>query len=426
MRAFIAARYSQHKQVVQGFAWRLIQMAGKQGVTFVIFILCAKLLNPYDFGIYNYILNFIFFLVMFGDFGISTAASKYIAEYNLTDIDKRRAVLFNAASIIGVAALFISVISIAFSRHFLQEKTVYLFYLLPLLLLAPLTSLYDGLYRGMKRFRYLALASSLTGVFSLSTAYFFVSVWGLKGALLFQDIAYALLLLALVIGYKDFDVKINKSVLKEVGSYSLIYGLAVAGNYFFIRFGILILGHYGYIQEIATYELLNKIFLVLVIPFTMLGQVVAPNFTEMAVYRQYEKIFTKVKNYTAVFSVSGIVIGVAVYALMPVLIRLFFPAYNNEIFFRILPFSVLILVTNIWAATVDAGIAIPTGFAYLMAEFYIILGIVSAIVAYLLTSRIGYMGTVYSFAGANLIMFIGFRLLLLKKIQSLKNSLILR
>jgi hypothetical protein len=37
---------------------------GKQGITFLIFILCARLLTPYNFGIYNYALAIIFFLII--------------------------------------------------------------------------------------------------------------------------------------------------------------------------------------------------------------------------------------------------------------------------------------------------------------------------------------------------------------------------
>ena len=63
-------------------------MAVKDGVNFVIFILAAKLLSPYEFGVYNYVLAAIFFLILFGDFGISMAASKYVAEYQATAPDK--------------------------------------------------------------------------------------------------------------------------------------------------------------------------------------------------------------------------------------------------------------------------------------------------------------------------------------------------
>ena len=69
-------KYNQHKETIHNFIWRSLQIFGKQGIVFLIFILCAKMLIPYDFGIYNYVLAIVFLLIMFGDFGISTATSK--------------------------------------------------------------------------------------------------------------------------------------------------------------------------------------------------------------------------------------------------------------------------------------------------------------------------------------------------------------
>ena len=89
----IKALYKNHRETILNVFWRGLQLAVKDGVSFVIFILAAKLLNPYDFGVYNYVLAVIFFLILFGDFGISVAASKYVAEYQATDPEKLKYVL---------------------------------------------------------------------------------------------------------------------------------------------------------------------------------------------------------------------------------------------------------------------------------------------------------------------------------------------
>jgi len=423
---FFKKKYNQHKEVANNFAWRSLQIFGKQGIIFIIFIICAKLLSRYDFGIYNYALAVIFFLVMFGDFGISTAASKYVAEYNLTDKSKLKAVLFNSGLIILGITVFIAILNYYFGDYFLKDKSVYVLYLLPLLFFAPMTSLYDGIYRGLKRFKQLAILTSIVGLISTFLVFFFINNYGLRGALIFQDIFYGALFLVLAIGYGEFEVKFDKSVLREVGLYSFIYGVAVFGNYLFNRFGILIMGHYGYINEIATYQLLDKFFLVLVLPFTMLGQVVAPNFTEMIVRKEYSKIHSKLQSYTYVFILAGLTLGTVAYVLTPSIVKLFFNNYYNELFFQILPFSIIILITNIWAATIDAGILIPSGFAGLMAKFYTVLGIVSCVLGWWLTVKIGYMGVVYSFAISNIVMVLGLRFFFFRKIYHLKNNLILR
>ena len=89
----IKNKYLKHQASIHNLIWRGLQVLGKQGVIFAILILAAKLLDPYTFGVYNYILAIILFLVMFGDFGISTATSKYVAEYNATDKNKLKSVV---------------------------------------------------------------------------------------------------------------------------------------------------------------------------------------------------------------------------------------------------------------------------------------------------------------------------------------------
>lgn len=418
--------YSTHKEVVDNFVWRVLQIFGQQGITLLIFIMCAKMLTPYDFGIYNYALSIIFFLVMFSDFGISTAASKYVAEYNLTDKEKLKTVLFNCGLVIFTITCVIATLNAFFGNYLFKDKIIYVYYLLPILFLAPMIALYDGIYRGLKRFRQLAILSSVIGGVSAFAVYFFIKNFGLQGALFFQDLFYLGMFIALAVSYRDYNFKFNKVVIKEITSYSLIYGLAIAGNYLFIRFGILILGHFGYINEIATYELLNKMFLVIVIPFTMLGQVVAPNFTEMSVHNDYLKIYSKLKKYSFIFLFVGIIMGIFFYFTMPLFIKIFFPKYDNVLFYQILPFSIIILSTNLWAATIDAGILIPTGFASLMARLYIVLGVFGSILGFLLTLKIGYMGVIYSFALSNILMVACLRFIFFKKIYFLKKSLILR
>src|SRR3989344_3026325 len=153
--------YTNHKETIDNFIWRSLQIFGKQGISFLIFILSAKLLIPYEFGIYNYVLAIIFFFIMFGDFGISTATSKYVAEYNVTDKEKLKSILFNSGVLILGLTIIITIITLIFGKLYLQDKYIYVLYLLPIIFLAPMTSLYDGIYRGLKKFKQLAIISSI-------------------------------------------------------------------------------------------------------------------------------------------------------------------------------------------------------------------------------------------------------------------------
>ena len=286
-----------------------------------------------------------------------------------------------------------------------------------------MTSLYDGIYRCLKKFKQLEIISTIIGFISVTFVYFLIKQYGLIGALISQNLFYLILLLGLGLGYKDFNFKINQRVIKEIGKYSFVYGLAILGNYLFIRFGILILGHYNYIEEIATYELINKIFMVLLLPFSLLGQVVAPNFAIYSANKENKKIYEKSIKYTIIFLITGLFLGLIFYFILPLIFKIFFSEYFIKPYFKItFLLSLIIFVTNVWAATFDAGILIPTGHAKLMAKFYLILGIFGVLLSLILVNYMGFIGVILSFTFTSFIMAFGLRLFYFRNINSYTKS----
>jgi O-antigen/teichoic acid export membrane protein len=415
----IKKKYNQHKETIHNFGWRSLQIFGKQGITFLIFILAAKMLSPHLFGIYNYVLAIIFFLIMFGDFGISTATSKYVAEYNVTDKDKLKAVLFNSGIIIFGLTLIITLLTLLFGKFYLGDKYLYVLYLLPLLFLSPMTSLYDGIYRGLKKFKQLAITSTIVGLLSLSFVYILIEQYGLIGALVAQNLFYFILFLALAFGYRELHFKINLGVMREIGNYAFIYGIAVIGYYLFARIDILILGHFGHINEIAIYELINKLFMILIIPFAIIGQVVAPNFSRDYKLRRYKTIYSKLKKYTLFFIVIAVLLSVLLYFIFPPLIKIFFVDYYGHIFNKIFPLVLIIFMIHVSASTVDHGIIIPTGYAKLMSCLYLILGTFNLILSLILLNIFGFIGVIYSTLISMTIMAVGLRMGYFRKIRKL-------
>jgi len=359
---------------------------------------------------------------MFADFGISTATSKYVAEYNVTDKEKLKSVLFNSGIIILGLTIIISLITIFFGKIYLGDKYVYVLYLLPLIFLVPMTSLYDGIYRGLKKFKHLSIVSIIVGLFSLSFVYILIKQYGLTGALIAQNLFYFILFLALAFGYREFHFKLNKSAMKEVGIYSFMFGMAILGYYLFSRVGVIILGYFGYIVEISTYELLNKIFMMLILPFSMLGQVVAPNFAVLSAKKDYKKIYFKLKKYTMIFFIISIFLGILLYLVLPPIFKLFFPGYYNKLFFSFFPFLLLIFIITISTHTIDVGLIVPTGYAYIMSYLYIPLGILNIILAIIFIKYLGALGVIYASLIANLIMVFSIRFWYFVKIYKLANS----
>ncbi|OGJ19905.1 hypothetical protein A3K73_08100 [Candidatus Pacearchaeota archaeon RBG_13_36_9] len=392
----LAHKYHQHKETIHNFTWRSLQIFGKQGITFIIFILAAKLLDPYTFGIYNYILAIVFFLVMFGDFGISTATSKYVAEYNVTDKEKLKSVLFSSGVLILALTIVISILTVIIGPYILGDKYVYVLYTLPLIFLMPLSSLYDGIYRGLKRFKQLAIISLIIGLISLSFVYILIKQYGLIGALISQNLFYLILVVGLGVGYREIKIKVNPQVMREIGKYSFAFGVAILGYYLFSRVGVIILGYYNYIEEIAVYELLNKLLIILLIPFQILAMVVAPNFTEYYAKKNYRLILSKFKKYFIIFLLASIIFAILSYLILPSIILIFFNEYYNKILFALLIPVIFIYTSLVYCTVINTGIIISTGYAKIMAYSNVFIGIFNVFLSIILINYLGFIGVIYS------------------------------
>lgn len=365
---------SEHSETIKNFVWRLLQTFGKQGVTFLIFITCAKLLSVYEFGVYNYVLSIIFLSVVLGDFGISVATSKYVAEYSAVNKDKLRHVLFNSGLIILILTLIISVFVLCFGRSVFGDKYRYVLYLLPLIFLIPVTSLYDGIYVGLKRFKLTALISLFVGLISLCFIYILIKRYDLVGALISQNLFYLLLFVALAIGYREFSPKLNKEVIREVGAYSLFLGIANVGIFLYLRFDIIILGLFNYINEIAFYELTNKVMFFLLIPWTVLSQTIAPDVTRAFYEKKIASIKARLLRYIRLSLLYGFAIAVAALLAIKPIVSRFLPKYDTIIFYIFFSIIMFVLPGRLLGSVVVNSFIIPTGNAKIITYINLIFG----------------------------------------------------
>lgn len=396
MRTLIKNQYIAHKETIHNFGWRFLQMFGKQGITFLIFILCAKLLTPYDFGIYNYILAIIYLLIMFGDFGISTAVSKYVAEYNVSDQEKLKEVLFNSGLIIFGFTSVVIVASLFLGPNFFKEKYIYILYLLPLIFLAPMTSLYDGIFRGLKRFKESAVISLVVGFVSIFSCYFLVKIYGLKGALVSQNIFYFLLVIGYAFRYKELHFKFNKRIMKEFLKYSALIGFADLGIYLFTRADVVILGAFNHINEIAYYELANKIFMLLAIPFSVFAQVLAPDITSSYVQKKYSQIKLQLNKFLKYSVAIGVLISVVSYGIIRFITPYFLAQYNNKTFYLFFGFLLIILPIRLFGTIFTTAFLIPTNKARILTYNNIVFGIINVISDIIFIYFFGAIGVIFS------------------------------
>jgi O-antigen/teichoic acid export membrane protein len=396
MKNIIKINYRRHKSTVNNFIWRTLQIFGKQGVTFLIFILCAKLLSPYDFGIYNYVLAIIFFLIIFGDFGISTATSKYVAEYNTTDKQKLKFVLFNSLIIIVSLGVVITLLTVLFGGYFLKEKYEFVLYALPLLFLAPISSLYDGIFRGLRRFKELAVISLSVGFFSIFFVYLLVKNFGLIGALISQNLFYFVLILSLFFVYKNLYFQFDKKLIKKIFNYSLIIGFTSTAYFLYTKVDILVLGHLGYIEEIGYYEIVNKIYELIKLPVLILAVTLAPTVTKYYAQEKYKIVKNKFIKHFLCSLIFGILLSILLYFVIPIIIKFFLSKYFISETILIFNLLLIILPIRIVATIVSQTHTIATGNAIFSLWTLIPAGITNLILDFIFIYKFGFIGVVYS------------------------------
>jgi len=210
IKNILLEKYKNNRELSTSFVWRLIQVLSKQGSSALMFFIATFFLTKEDMGIYNYMSSALFLMVAFADFGISTATSKYVAQYNTISKGKIRRVLFNSGLIIFLVSMLVIIVMGVFAQNIFPEYYIYLYYALPFIFIYPFTALLDGIYRGLKKFKTLALVSVVNGMFGVIFSYFFVTSWGLIGAVLTQVVFFSTHSITLLILHKGFEFKLDK------------------------------------------------------------------------------------------------------------------------------------------------------------------------------------------------------------------------
>lgn len=407
--------------ILKSFFWRAVQIVGKQGVSFVIFFIASRSLPVSEFGLYNYVLALIMSLVIISDFGLSSSASVYATRYQLTDQRKLKQLVYNIGLgivVLGFVALFLAFL---FGYLFYRDKLVYIAYVAPLIFLIPLTSLYDGVYRGLKRFRELSLISITSGTISLGISVFLISKFGLQGAFFAQVAYYFIFLIMIATNYQHYHFKLNKDIIKEVGKYSIYFGLASLFYFLYSRIDVLLMGHFTYLNEIATYETLNKLFGFIMIPFSILGQVIAPDFSRLFVQKSFEQIRRKYIKYATFFVVFSFLVCLLCYFLIPFIVKLFFGSVFGTNFESIFVPTLLTYFILLSTVGINSGIIVSTNQVSIMTYINIIIGVVNVVLALLLQNNFAYVGIIMATFISNFLGVITLNILFYHKIKRLSS-----
>jgi O-antigen/teichoic acid export membrane protein len=397
----ISVLYNRHKETLENFSWRSLQMFSRYGVMAIIFFVAAKLLSPEEFGLLNYLRTVFFLLMIFCDFGLSYAVSKFVTEYKVGRSAKLNSIAFTIVIFsIGIAALISATVFILGDTIF-KENYRYILCFLPYLFLMPLTEILDGIYRGLKEFKKLALISFIVGLVSIGISLLLIIRYRLTGAIWSINIMYLLLFIPLCGFQKNFRFEFDKSVLVEVLKYAIVLGIGNIGGFLYARVGILILKQFGFVTEIGYYGLLDNIFQFVFLPFGILGQVIAPNTTAYVTLKNIAEIKSKLKKYAAFCATTGLVLCAAIYFGIPVIIKIIFPDYNTAGFFLIMNILILLVPFYIWGAVLNQGFVAPAGLAKISVITTLIGGVVNLILGYIFIGLFGFAGVFWAMLGVH-------------------------
>jgi O-antigen/teichoic acid export membrane protein len=391
----IKSLFHKNRAFISNLLWRAVQVLSKQGITLIIFFLAAKLLDPTEFGNYNYILTTVTLLTNLSDFGISLATTKTVAEYLAQDSHEYKQIFFNALLLIlGISSIVMLFVTF-FGKQIFGDNLVYIYYCLPLLILVPISSVFDGIFRGLEKYKYLSLTSLIAGTISVIITYFLTTKYGLKGALISQNIFFIIHGAFLVFEYFDYHFVINKKLIKEIGKYSTIIGIGSIGLFLYSRIDILFLGHYGYIKEIAYYELGNKVLMIMLTPFFILGQVLSPKVTRLYAEKQYDHVRKLFRN--VFFGSLGVsFIGIVCLVLFSPLFFKFLPQYNIPEVQQVFKAMLIIFFIQMINGAIPLGFVFATGHAKISTYFLLIFGSLNVVLNWIFIERFGFIGIVYS------------------------------
>jgi O-antigen/teichoic acid export membrane protein len=384
-----------HKVVFQNFCWRFLQIFGCEGTGLLMFFIASYFLSPYEFGIYNYLIAFAALIVIFSDFGFSTATSKFVAENSSSKSSIRR-VLYSVSIPVFIVAILISLFIIFLGKPIFGDYYFFVLFFIPGLFVGPLIDVFDGIYRGLERFKILALISSFSGFVSLVLSFFLIQHYGILGAIISGIVFDFLFFILLFVYFGKIEFRADKKIIDSILKYSFLVGLSSLSYYLYTRADILVLKYFGFVVEIGYYEIVNKIFNVIVIPFHILGQVVAPMMTKLYYSKKYEDVKSRYLSQIALIFCLGILLAIFFYFLLPFLISIFFPKYYNDIILKLVFVLLLVFPFRIVAAYASHGFLMPTGNVHMSLIVLAVAGPLNVILDFVFIVKFGFLGVVYS------------------------------
>ncbi|NVM18595.1 MAG: oligosaccharide flippase family protein [Candidatus Lokiarchaeota archaeon] len=384
-----------HRRHGENFIWRSIQYIGKMVLDLLVFYIIVRLLTPEKFGQYSYLIALVGLFVTFGNFGLSTSVSKYIAEYQVKDEAKVKSILFSSLILSTLFCFIVSIAIFILGFFFFFDYYEFVGYLVTLIFLISGSNILDGVYRGLMKFKKLSFVSIISFIIRIPLTYFFVLYFEITGALWAQIFFYIISFVLLILYSKQKSLIFDKKIALEVFKYAIVIGIAGLAYFLYTNIDILFLEHYGYIIEIGDYKIASRFLELTYILFVVLGQVLAPAITKLVTRKQFVKFRKLLSKLTYIFGL-GIIISILSYFIFPISIQIFFPEYYSTNILLIWNLLLFLIPFKCVGVILIQGFLVPAGLGKITMQLTLIGGISNVILDYLFIEWFGFLGIIYS------------------------------
>jgi O-antigen/teichoic acid export membrane protein len=236
----------------------------------------------------------------------------------------------------------------------------------------------------------------MTALVVLPAGYALVRALGVRGALLTQAVLQGVLLVLLARGWRVHTARVDWRGVGEVVRYGAWIGLANAGYYLYTRIDVFLMGQFGYLAEIAPYELVTRALMLAALPFIVFGQALAPRVASRVATDGAATVLPDIRRHVLVSVGLGFVLAAALYLGFPPLIRAALPDYASPALLISVVLLALLLPSRCWDALLCQGYIVPAGMARILTVTTLAGGLVNVLGDWVALRWFGYAGVIWT------------------------------
>jgi O-antigen/teichoic acid export membrane protein len=375
-------------EIYLNYIWRVIHFFIKSIVPLAINFYGAKVLAPEKFGEVVYFLTLISIITLLSNFGISSSTLKLAAESHLAKDGRIIDILPSAARLSLIAVLPITGIFCFFYPDHIQHILLSL----PFIVLSPIISILDGIYVGTTNFRKLAISTLIPSILALVCNVVIINYFSEQGILLSYSLFYFLLFLFYYYNYPYKGGTFSLPLAKKIFSYAFTVGIGSIAFFLYSKVDILILKEYDYLREIAFYEIIMRIFEILIIPIVLAAQVASPYFIKLNTNKNFQQVSKYILISSGAIFAIGISVGFIGYFLFPFVVEKYYPLYYSAEFLTILKILLSTIPLKFLGVFMTTAIATPLGYARIISSTTLIFGAINVALDIILINQMGFIG----------------------------------